>query len=139
SISVKGNHSPACEAGGENASPRRWRSRAWGNRLAISKSLRRQRKTLSPGCTFHLSPTSWAATVLDTVPQARLRRRLGLALSPPAFAGWLTHHRDTENTERFQITGRVVPAVELLSRLCGRRTQLLPKFEALDFSGGRVR
>src|SRR6185436_10721575 len=63
----------------------------------------------------------------------------GASTLSACFAGWLTHHRDTENTERFQITGRVVPAVELLSRLCGRRTQLLPKFEALHFSGGRVR
>ena len=34
--------------------------------------------------TVDLSPTSWAGTMLDLIPQARLRHRLGLAFSPPA-------------------------------------------------------
>jgi hypothetical protein len=39
---------------------------------------------------FHLSPTSWAGPVLRSLPQARLRHRLGLALFPPASqARWM--------------------------------------------------
>src|SRR6185369_10599752 len=41
-------------------------------------------------CTFHLSPASRAGMCLGSVPQARLRHRLELALSPPAsLAGWI--------------------------------------------------
>jgi hypothetical protein len=54
----------------------------------ISKSLRSWRQmvveVVLPVVTFHLSPTSWAGTCVGSVPQARLRHRLGLSLSPPA-------------------------------------------------------
>jgi hypothetical protein len=88
---------PACEAGGESTSPRRWRSRAWGQRYNVgepaklatdgSRSIFVNKEFCESGyfAPFICRPLRGLGHVLGSIPQARLRHRLGLALSPPAL------------------------------------------------------
>src|SRR6185295_6007741 len=84
---------PASEAGGKSASPRRWRSRAWGTEPKTRPSPRSGRQMQRAKKTglkvfqypyYHLSPASQALQNCWLLPQARLRHRLGLSLFPPA-------------------------------------------------------
>ena len=89
-IYVQGNIQPACEAGEESASPRRWRSRAWGNRTQTHPSPRsgRQMKRakiarLGSVASFAGSPTMVAVTPGSASPSP------GASTLAASCAGWL--------------------------------------------------
>jgi len=97
-IFVKRNHQRAREAGGESASPRRWRSRAWGTepkRFPSPRSGRQMKRELEPFRlrVFHSSTRNChqlrRLSVITDLTPGSASPSPGASTLSARFAGWL--------------------------------------------------